>query len=375
MKSKREKIVPIFDLQRQYRFIKEEIDEAIAKVLAKGSFILGEEVEKLEQEFAQYIGVRYGVGVGSGTDAIYLSLLALGVGGGDEIITVPNTAVPTVSAISITGATPVFVDINPYTFTMDVNCLEAIITSKTKAIIPVHLYGNVVDMEPLMKVADKYNLAVIEDACQAHGSEYQGKKAGSIGTLGAFSFYPTKNLGCYGDGGMVVTDDRRLADKIRLLRFYGMENRERYLHTIKGFNSRLDELQAAVLRVKLRHLDSWNNLRREKASLYNQLLPKDFVSVLYEPEYARHVYHLYVIQTEHRNDLRSYLRANNIYTLIHYPLPVHLQPAYSDLCSLDGSFPVAEKCAGKILSLPMFPEIMEEEINYISNLIRSFFEK
>ena len=235
-------MIPFFDLKRQYKDIKEEIDEAIARVLEKGHFILGEEVERFEEEFAQYIGVKYAAGVGSGTEALHLSLLSLGIGQGDEVITVPNTAVPTVSAISLTGAKPVFVDIDPETYTLDTAQLEAASTLRTKAIIPVHLYGNVVDMDPLMDIAKKRALAVIEDACQAHGAEYKGKKVGAIGLLGAFSFYPTKNLGCYGDGGMIVTNDEALARKIKLLRFYGMTDKEQYIHVIKGINSRLDEM-------------------------------------------------------------------------------------------------------------------------------------
>ncbi|MFC2001649.1 DegT/DnrJ/EryC1/StrS family aminotransferase [Chloroflexota bacterium] len=365
--------VPAFDLQRQYQDIKTEIDAAVAGVLARGNFILGEEVAGFEAEFAQYSGAKYGVGVGSGTEALHLSLLALGIGAGDEVITVANTAVPTVSAISETGASPVLVDIKYDTYTMDIAQLEAAITPRTKAIIPVHLYGNAVDMESLMKVAGKYQLVVVEDACQAHGAEYKGRKVGTIGTIGAFSFYPTKNLGGYGDGGMVITSDEALAGKVRQLRFYGMADKEKYLHVIKGINSRLDEMQAAILRVKLRHLDKWNESRRAKAALYNQLLPEEFISLPYEPPYARHVYHLYVVRTERRDELRRYLKRHRIDTLIHYPTPIHLQPAYADLGLGEGAFPVSEKCAREILSLPMFPELSDVEIRHVAQTVRDFF--
>jgi len=372
-KGIRENMIPIFDLKRQYESIKEEIDEAIARVLEKGYFILGEEVQGFEQEFARYVGAEYGVGVGSGTEALHLSLLALGIGQEDEVITVSTAAVPTVSAISQAGAKPILVDINPETYTMDISKLEAAITPKTKAVIPIHLYGNVVDMDPLMNFARKNNLAVIEDACQAHGAEYKGERVGAIGNLGAFSFYPTKNLGGYGDGGIIVTNDEALAQKVRLLRFYGMTDQDKYIHIIKGINSRLDEMQAAILRVKLKHLDEWNNSRRAKAALYHQLLPHNYLHLPYEPPYAKHIYHLYVIRTERRDELRSYLKAHNIGTLIRYPIPIHLQPSYSDLNLSKGSFPCAEKCAKEILSLPLFPELSEEEIQYVAKTISNFF--
>ena len=365
--------IPFFELKRQYISIKEEIDEAIARVLEKGNFILGEEVERFEEEFAHYVGAKYAVGVGSGTEALHLCLLSLGVGRGDEVITVPNTAVPTVSAISLTGAKPVFVDIDSETYTLNTVQLDAAITPRTKAIVPVHLYGNAVDMEPLMETAQNNGLAVIEDACQAHGAKYKGKRVGAIGLLGAFSFYPTKNLGCYGDGGMIVTSDEALARRVKLLRFYGMSDQEQYTHIIKGINSRLDEMQAAVLRVKLRYLDRWNDLRRERAALYCKLLPKDFLQLPNEPSYAWHVYHLYVVRTEQRNELSLYLRLNNIRTSIHYPIPIHLQPSYSDLNLSSGSFTIAEKYAHEVLSLPMFPELREDEVEHISRVIRCFF--
>ncbi len=369
-----EKLIPAIDLTRQYQEIKAEVDTAIARVLAKGNFILGEEVEKFEAEFAGYVGARYGVGVSCGTEALCLSLLALGVGRSDEVITAANTAVPTISAITRAGATPVLVDNDPETYTMDMSRLEAAITPRTKAIMPVHLYGNVADMEPLMKVAGRHKLAVVEDACQAHGAGYKGKKVGTIGALGAFSFYPTKNLGCYGDGGMIVTDDTTLAGKLRLLRFYGMADKEKYIHVIDGVNSRLDEIQAAVLRVKLRHLDRWTDLRRARAALYSQLLPCGSLVLPREPPYARHVFHLFVVRAQRREELRTYLESHKIQTLIHYPTPIHLQPVYAQLDLKAGAFPAAEKCAREVLSLPMFPELREEEIERVARAICRFYE-
>ena len=365
--------IPVFDLKRQYANIKNEIDEAIAAVLAKGNFILGEEVRAFEEEFARYLGVNHAVGVSSGTEALYLSLLAAGIGSGDEVITVPNTAVPTVAAISQSGASPVFVDINPDTYTLDTGKLEAALTLKTRAIIPVHLYGHVVDMGPLMDIAGRYDLVVIEDACQAHGAEYRGKKAGTIGDMGAFSFYPTKNLGAYGDGGMVVTADDSLARKLYLLRFYGMTNKEKYLHEIKGINSRLDEMQAAILRIKLKYLDRWIERRREITARYNELLSGLPLKTPVEPAYARHVYHLYIVRTEHRDKLRRHLDRNGIGSAVHYPLPIHRQPSYADLNLGKGSFPEAEKCAREVLSLPIFPELEEEELLHIVQIVRNFF--
>jgi dTDP-4-amino-4,6-dideoxygalactose transaminase len=365
--------IPVFELKRQYAEIGREIDAAIGRVMARGNFILGEEVAAFEEEFARYLGVKYGVGVASGTEALYLALLAAGVGAGDEVITVPNTAVPTVAAISEAGAQPVFVDINPATYTMDMARLAGAVTPRTKAVIPVHLYGNVADMAPLLDVAQKHKLAVIEDACQAHGAEYRGKKAGAFGTMGAFSFYPTKNLGAYGDGGMVVTGDEALARRLKLLRMYGLADKEKYLHTIKGINSRLDEVQAAVLRVKLKHLDAWNRRRREIAALYNKLLAGLPLRLPVEPPYARQVYHLYVAGTARRDALRRYLEQHHIGSAVHYPLPVHRQPAYADLGLAEGSFPAAEKSAAEVVSLPMFPELKNEEIEIVAGTIAEFF--
>ena len=361
-----------FDLRAQYQSIKNEIDEAIARVLEKGCFILGEEVEAFEEEFARYCGCSYGVGVGSGTEALHLALLACGIGPGDEVITVPYTATATVAAIYLAGATPIFVDIDPTSYTIDPSQIEAAITPRTKAILPVHLYGQAADMESILAIARRYNLKVIEDAAQAHGAKYKGRPVGSLGDIACFSFYPTKNLGAYGDGGMAVTNDRALAEKIALLRQYGWK--ERYVSSIQGLNSRLDELQAAILRVKLRKLESWNEARRARARLYNELLADTAVTTPLEMNYGRHVYHLYVIRCKRRDELRSFLASRGIGTAVHYPVPIHLQPAYQSLGLRKGSFPMAERCAGEVLSLPLYPELEESKIRHVAELIKDFYE-
>ena len=363
--------IPFGDLKPQYFQLKKEIDGAVRQVIERGRFILGEEVEAFEKEFAEYCGCGYGIGVGSGTEAIHLALIALSIQPGDEVITVPNTAVPTVSAISFAGAIPKFVDINPDTYTIDVTKIESAITKKTKAIIPVHLYGQCADMDTILDISKKYNLAVIEDACQAHGAAYKGKKAGSMGNAGCFSFYPTKNLGAFGDGGMVVANDAAIAERLKLLRNYGQE--KRYFHRIKGFNSRLDEIQAAILRVKLKCLDQWNTTRMEKAALYKRLL-RDVSNIItpIEAPYSSHVYHLFVIRCEERDDLQGFLSEKGIGTLIHYPRPIHLQESYRDLKYEKGDLPAAEHCAETILSLPLYPEIKDSEIEFIAAAIKDF---
>jgi dTDP-4-amino-4,6-dideoxygalactose transaminase len=310
------------------------------------------------------------VAVGSGTEALHLALAAAGVGAGDEVITVPNTAVFTVSAVTFAGAKPVLVDIERNTCLLDPSCIEKAITDRTRAIIPVHLYGQCADMDAVTAIAKKHGLTVIEDACQAHGAMYKGKKAGSMGDLGAFSFYPSKNLGCYGDGGIITTNNRAMAEKLRMLRNGGQE--KRYYHKIKGYNSRLDEIQAAVLRVKLKYLDKWNDQRRKNAALYNELITSSKVIKPVEAEYGSHVYHLYVIQTEERDRLADHLKKLGIQTLIHYPVPVHLQEAYSDLRQGKGSFQVSEACAGRILSLPMFPELGENEVEAVAKALNAY---
>jgi dTDP-4-amino-4,6-dideoxygalactose transaminase len=360
--------IPFGDLKRQYISIKDEIDEAIRKVLNRGSFILGENVESFEREFSNFCGAKFGIGVGSGTEALHLSLVSCGVQAGDEVITVANTAVPTVSAISFANATPVFVDIDPESYNINPSKIEEKISKKTKVILPVHLYGQPADMDSILEVAKRHKLKVIEDACHAHGAEYKGRTVGTLGNIGCFSFYPTKNLSAYGDGGMVVTNDEEIAIRLKMLRNYGEERR--YHNPIKGFNSRLDEIQAAILRVKLKYLSKWNERRRKIAESYNNLLrtvikPK-------EMDYAKHVYHLYVIRSKKRDQLQIYLREKGIATLIHYPISIHLQGAYRELGLKDGSLPITETYADEILSLPVFSELNDEEIEYIADVINKF---
>lgn len=362
-------MIPFIDLKREYAEIGEEIDKAIQRVLDKQWFLLGEELEKFEQEFSNYIVVKHAIGVQSGSDALFLAIKALGIGSGNEVITVSHTFISTVDAIVRNGAKPVFVDIDPETYTMDVSQIEDKITKKTKAIIPVHLYGHPVDMDPIMEIAKKYKLFVIEDACQAHGAEYKGKKVGSIGDLGCFSFYPSKNLGAYGDGGMIVTNDEELSKKLSMLRNYGQS--KKYYHDFIGVNSRLDEIQAAILRVKLKHLDEWNEKRKSIAKLYNELLKDSNVILPIEKNYAKHVYHLYVIRSKNRDKLQQYLLEKGIQTQIHYPVPVHRQKAYLNL-GYNVNLPVTEKISNEILSLPMYPWMKEEEVVNIAEVIKAF---
>ncbi len=366
-------MIPVFDLKDQYNAMKGEINEAVARVLESGWFILGQEVEAFEEEFATYCGLSHGIGVGSGTEALHLALLACEVGSGDEVITVPHTAVATVAAIELTGARPVFVDIDPASYTIATDQVEARITARTRAIVPVHLYGQAADLDPILEIAQRHGLTVVEDCAQAHGAEYKGRRVGSFGRVACFSFYPTKNLGAYGDGGMVVTDDDALAQKVRLLRQYGWK--KRYTSSLRGINSRLDELQAAILRAKLRHLDEWNEARRARARLYDGLLAGSSVTTPTEMDYARHVYHLYVVRCPHRahrDGLKSYLAEHGVGTAIHYPVPIHLQEAYHDLGYRRGDFPVTEACADEILSLPMYPELQENEVREVSELVKGY---
>jgi len=363
------KDIPSFSGQlEQYHAIREKIDSALNRVLHSGWYILGQEVRAFEQEFAEYCGVRYAVGCASGTEALALALMAQGVCPGDEIVTVAHTAVPTVSAITMAGATPVFVDVDE-TFLMDVDGIECAIGERTKAIMPVHLYGQMADMDRVIAIAEKHGLHVIEDASQAHGAEYKGRRAGSCGSLGCFSFYPTKNLGCYGDGGAVVTDEKALYDRLVMLRNYGQE--KRYYHVIKGLNSRLDELQAALLRVKLGYLDQWNDHRRKVAAWYADAIGDVCVCPTEKPD-ARHVYHLYVIRTQERDGLRKFLEDEGITTLMHYPIPVHLQVAYNELGYKEGDLPVTERMANEILSLPMHPAVTKRGVAYVGQKIRQF---
>ena len=371
-------MVPFQDLTRQYKRIKGEILSATQRVYEKGHFILGEEVSAFEKEFSHYCGVLYGVGVGSGTDALDLALKATGIKKGDEVITVAHSFIASALAISMNGATPVFIDINPETYTMDPQALEGLLKRrkkaggirKIKAILPVHLYGHPVEMDTLMDIANHYHLPVIEDACQAHGAEYDGKKVGSFGLFGCFSFYPTKNLGGYGDGGIVVTREKKLYEKLRLLRCYG--EKTKYHHFLKGRNSRLDEIQAAILRVKLKYLDPWNEEKRRKAFLYQRMLESAGVRCPVEKEYARHVYHLFVVRSRERDSLQTFLKERGVETLIHYPIPIHLQNSYRELPYRRGSLPMTEKCSREILSLPLFLGLTRGEMEEVAETIRSF---
>ena len=363
--------VPFVDLKAQYRPIAKEIDQAISDVVQSTAFILGKEVSLLEAEFAAYCETDYAIGVDSGTSALELALRAYGIGLGDEVITVANTFIATALAISYTGARPILVDIDPQTYTIDINKIEEVITPQTKAIIPVHLYGHPADMDPILEIARRYDLIVIEDACQAHGAKYKGRHVGGIGQAAAFSFYPAKNLGAYGDGGMVLTNDEKVAETIRILRDVGQK--EKYHHVLKGYNHRLDNLQAAVLRVKLRYLDEWNAARQQHAKLYQQLLVDSDVVTPTTGDYAEAVWHLYVIRVKERDALRASLwDAHRIGTGIHYPIPIHLQPAYRELGYKEGDFPKTETVAGQILSLPMFAELNPEMITYTVESISSY---
>jgi dTDP-4-amino-4,6-dideoxygalactose transaminase len=360
--------IPLLDLKAQHEEIKEEINEAVQRVLNSGWFVLGKECEAFEQEFAEYNGSKHAIGVGSGTEALHLALLALNVGKGDEVITVPNTAIPTISAISLTGATPVFVDIDPESYTMDPRNLEERITARTKAIIPIHLFGQAADMDSILEIASKHHIPVIEDCAQAHGATYRGKKTGNFGVMGCFSFYPSKNLGAYGDAGLITTSDEKLKEKLLMLRNYGQKGR--YIHAEKGTNSRLDEIQATILRVKLKHLDRWNERRRELANIYTRELRN--VVTPKEMDYANHVYHLYVIRTPNRDQLMHYLKEHGVGTQIHYPIPAHMQEAYQDLEIKEGTLPISESHSKQIVSLPLYPELKDEMVLTITKLINEF---
>lgn len=365
-------MIPFLDLKTQYLSIKEEIDAAIFKVLESSQFILGEEVRALEEEFAHYCYANYAVAVNTGTSALHLALLACGIGPGDEVITVPFTFVATVAAICYTGAKPVFVDIDPVSYTIDVNKIERAITNKTKAILPVHLYGQPADMKPIMALAQRYGLRVIEDAAQAHGAEYKGQRAGSMGDLACFSFYPGKNLGAYGEGGMVVTNNLQHAKTIRMLRDWGQESR--YRHVLKGYNYRMDGFQGAILRVKLRYLDNWTKARRANGHLYNELLADAGIATPKEMSYSYHVYHIYTLRSLQRDLLQQMLWERKIQTGIHYPVPVHLQPAYADLGYKQGDFPNSELAAREVLSLPMYPELTTEMVTYVAQTIKNIHQ-
>lgn len=357
------------DLKAQYGLIKKEINKAILGVLKNCSFILGENVRRFEEEFADFCEAKYAVGVGNGTDALYLAVRACGIRKGDEVITVPNTFIATVEAITLNRAKPVFVDIDPRTFNIDVAKIEKAVTNKTKAIIAVHLYGQPVNMVSIMKVAKKYSLKVIEDAAQAHGAAYRGRKVGGLGDVACFSFFPGKNLGAYGDGGAVVTNNREIADQVRKLRNHGRT--EKYMHEFEGVNSRLDELQATILRVKLKYLSKWNKARRHCAELYNRYLKNvKGIKVPFILSWTTPVYYVYTIRAKERDKIQKGLKEKGIATGIYYPLPLHLQPAYKYLGYKTGDFPETEKMANEILSLPMYPELSKEQIKFVADSIK-----
>ena len=357
------------DLKAQYQSIKPEIDAAIARVLESCQFVLGSEVADFEREFATYCGAAECIALNSGTSALHLALLAAGVGPGDEVITVPFTFVASVAAILYTGARPVLVDIDPRTFTMDPTAIEAAITPRTKAILPVHLYGQPADMDPIMEVARQHGLVVIEDAAQAHGAKYKGRPVGSIGDMACFSFYPGKNLGAYGEGGAVTTSNIEHARTVRMLRDWGQDRK--YHHVLRGFNYRMEGFQGAILRVKLRHLESWTDARRAVVNLYNERLTNSGVETPTEMPWARHVYHVYTVRSEDRDSLHEALLAEGIQTGIHYPVPAHLQPAYADLGYGRGAFPRSEEAATKVLSLPLYPELSSQAVAEVARAVKT----
>jgi dTDP-4-amino-4,6-dideoxygalactose transaminase len=357
-------MIPFLDLKAQYATIKDEIEPAVLNVLASGQYVLGSEVARLEEEFAAYCGARHAIAVNTGTSALHLALLAADVGPGDEVVTVPFTFVATAAAICYAGARPVFVDVEPTTLTMDPAKLEEAITPRTKAIVPVHLYGQMADMDAIRAIADQYGIPVIEDACQAHGAEYRGRRAGSIGISGCFSFYPGKNLGACGEGGMIVTNDDDHARMTRMLRDWGQG--ERYHHLVKGFNYRMDAIQGAILRVKLRHLDAWTEARRAHAAHYSSLLAGSTqVGIPLEAIGRRHVYHVYAVRSRDRSGLQRALSAEGVQSGLHYPIPVHLQKAYAELGHRTGDFPVSEAAAREVLSLPIYPEMTAQQVRHV----------
>lgn len=366
--------LPLLDLKEQYQSIREEVQEAVNRVLESGRYILGPEVKAFEQEVAEYIGVKHAIGVGNGTDALLLALDAKGIGVGDEVITTPFTFFATAEVISQLGAKPVFVDIDPKTYNIDVEQIRQKVNKKTKAIIPVHIFGQPANMDEIMAIAEEHQLFVLEDAAQAMGAEYQGKKIGAWGHAATFSFFPTKNLGGYGDGGMIVTDDDTLAEKIRILRVHGSYPKK-YYHRVLGYNSRLDEIQAAVLRIKLRYLDTWNDQRRERANIYNDKLKDLPIQTPEEAPQRKHIYHLYIVQTAERDELMQYLREHNVSTGVYYPLPLHLQEVYRDLEYQEGSIPHAEYAAKRTFALPLYPELTEEKIDQVVQLIAQFYQQ
>jgi len=394
--------IPLMNLKKQYASIKEEADKKVLEVLSAAQYIMGENVREFEKEISEYLGVKHSISVGNGTDALIIALKALGIGEGDEVITTPFTFFATAESISYVGATPVFVDVNVDTYNIDPLKIEEKITEKTKAIMPVHIFGQPCDTDPINEIAKKYNLKVIEDACQAIGSEYKGKMIGTLSDIACFSFFPTKNLGCAGDGGMIVTNDDELATICRALRTHGsgvngqkayniinnfkednvedngadntVYNPLKYYNYLIGQNSRLDEIQAAILRVKLRKLDDWNNARREIAQYYNEQLKDIELVTPFEADNVKHVYHLYILQSEKRTELVNHLKEKGIATGVYYPIPLHLQKAYKELGYKDGDLPNAEYLSQRTFAIPMFPELTDEEKEYIVETLKEFGE-
>ncbi|MCF6096385.1 DegT/DnrJ/EryC1/StrS family aminotransferase [Thermovorax subterraneus] len=369
-------MIQFLDLKAQYQEIKQEIKKEIEEVLESGQYILGPKEKQFEREIAEYLGVKHAIGVANGTDALIISLDALGIGPGDEVITTPFTFFASAECISRVGAKPVFADISfEDNLNIDTEKIEEKITEKTKAIIPVHIFGCPCNMDEIIEIAKRYDLFIVEDACQAIGAEYKGKKVGAIGDIGCFSFFPTKNLGGYGDGGLVVTNNDELAEKIKRLRVHG--STKKYYHSQIGYNSRLDEMQAAILKVKLKYIDQWNEKRIERARLYNEKL-KDLPIILpkiYREDYKKHVFHLYTILTQKRDELKKYLEQKGIPTGIYYPLPLHLQEVYKDLGYKRGDLPNAEEACERALSLPLYPELKEGQVEYVAKTVREFFER
>jgi len=377
--------VPFLDLKVQYKQIEHEVLPMVTEAMTNGAFIGGPQVLGFEKEFAEFCDSKYCAGLNSGTDALRFALMAVGVGPGDEVITVPNTFIATTEAISQSGATPVFVDIDKRTYNMDPQKLEDFLKKRSKpqasnlkptpkAVIPIHLYGQPADMDLILDIAQTHNIKVIEDACQAHGALYNNRKVGSFGSVGCFSFYPGKNLGAYGEGGAIVTQDEEIANKIRMIRDHGQA--KKYFHDMEGYNGRLDAIQAGVLRIKLKRLSDWNQSRRENAAYYNELLSKiEGITLPVEADFANSVYHLYVILVDDREGLQQFLSDKGIGTGLHYPLPLHLQKAYAHLGYKNGSFPVTESVAKKLISLPMFPELTREQIEYVAESIKEFINR
>lgn len=367
-------IVPFVDLGAQYLPIRDQINAAIQDVVSRCNFILGEPVEEFERAFARFVRAEFAVGVASGLDALRLGLAALDIGPGDEVIIPANTFIATALAVTAVGAKPVLVDCDSGTYNIDVSRIEAAITPRTRAIIPVHLTGQAADMDPIVDLAKRRGLSVVEDAAQASGTQYKGRYCGSIGEIGCFSFYPGKNLGAFGDGGMVTTNNKALAERLRRLRNYGQQ--KKYEHVEKGLNSRLDTIQAAILNVNLQHLTGWNDARARHAAEYRaQLSPVEGVSVQQRAPYSNHIYHLFMIETEQRDTLKDYLESHGVQTGIHYPYPIHLLKAYEDLGYTAGDFPETEKLAKTMLSLPMYPAMRAEQVNFVCEKIASFFEE